>query len=213
MQEMQAHMQGYVGGNLPPPPPIEQVPSPHVENTPPVHVAATENVGEAGMDPELAAPPAPEIDLFAYENLGGFDMKVEENWGGVQMAPNMFAWANANADGFDPEGHGPSNKDIEVVSDIEDEEEPAEVVGSSGGTDSLSTLSSLAYAADQPHMEMSDENSVDLPPPPEVGSGTPAGPVVPPGQVLMTVNQDMLQAAMAQLGTNTAELNIYPYGG
>ena len=91
-------MQGYVGGNLPPPSPIEQVPSPPVENPPPVHVAAAENVGEAGMDPELAAPPAPEIDLFAYENLGGFDMKVEENWGGVQMAPNMFAWANANAD-------------------------------------------------------------------------------------------------------------------
>ena len=49
------------------------------------------------MDPELAAPPAPEIDLYAYENLGGFNMEVEENLGGVQMSPNMFAWANANA--------------------------------------------------------------------------------------------------------------------
>jgi len=95
------------------------------------------------LDPELAAPPAPEIDLFAYENLGGFDMEVEENWGGVQMAPNMFAWANANADGFDPEGHGPPDEDIEVVSDTEEEEEPSKAEGSSG-MDRLSTLSSLA---------------------------------------------------------------------
>ena len=107
-------------------------------------------------------------------------MEVEENWGGVQMAPNMFAWANANADGFDSEGHGPPDEDIEVVSDSEDEEEPAEVEGNSG-TDSLSTLSSLASTAGQPHMEMNDENSVDLRPPPEVGSAAPAGPVVATG--------------------------------
>ena len=54
MQEMQAHMQGYVGGNLPPPPPIEQVPSPPVENPPPVHVAAAENVGEAGIGSRIS---------------------------------------------------------------------------------------------------------------------------------------------------------------
>jgi hypothetical protein len=87
-------------------------------------VAAVENMSEANMDLELAAPPAPEIDFYAHENLDGFDMEVEENLGGVQMAPNMFAWANANADGFDLEGHGPPDEDIEVVSDSEEEEEP-----------------------------------------------------------------------------------------
>ena len=126
-----------------PPPPIEQAPQQPVENPPLVPVAAAENMGEASMDPELAAPPTPEIDLYAYENLGGFNMEVEENLGGVQMSPNMFAWANANADGFDPKGHGPPDEDIEVVSDTEEEEEPSKAEGSSG-MDRLSTLSSLA---------------------------------------------------------------------
>ena len=106
-------------------------------------MAAAENMGEASMDPELGAPLALEIDLYAHENRGSFDMEVEEKLGGVHMAPNMFAWANANADGFDPKGHGPPDEDIEVVSDTEEEEEPSKAEGSSG-MDMLSTLSSLA---------------------------------------------------------------------
>jgi hypothetical protein len=37
--------------------------------------------------------------------------------------------------------------------------------------------------------------------------------MIPPWRTLMTVNQDVLQAAMARLGVNTIELGIYPYGG
>jgi len=205
-------MQGYIVGNPPPPPLVEQAPPPPAENPQPVSVAAVENVGEAGMDLELGAPLALEIDLYAHENLGSFDMEVEEKLGGVQMTPNMFAWANANADGFDPEGYGPPDEDIEVVTDSEEEEEPSEVEESSS-MDSLSTLSSSASVSGQPHIEMVDENSVAQPPPPEVGNAAPAGLVVPPRQVLMMVNQDMLQAAMAWLGINTAKLGIYPCGG
>ncbi|RLN36506.1 proline- glutamic acid- and leucine-rich protein 1-like [Panicum miliaceum] len=90
MQEMQAHMQGYDEGNPPPTPFVEQAPPPPTENPPPVLVVAAENVGEAGMDPELAAPPAPKIDLYAPENLDGFDMEVEENLGGVQFLGLML---------------------------------------------------------------------------------------------------------------------------
>ncbi|KAG2650547.1 hypothetical protein PVAP13_1NG205119, partial [Panicum virgatum] len=164
MEEMQAHMQGQVGGNPPPPPPVEQAP-PLAENPPPT-----------GMDPELDAPLAPEIDLYAHENLGGFDMEAEENLGGVELAPNVFAWANAKADGFDPEGLGPPDEDVEIVSDSEEESEPSEVEGSSG-MDSLSISSFSASAAGQPHMEVVDENSVDQLPPPKVGNAAPAVPV------------------------------------
>ena len=169
-------------------------------------------MGETGIDPELAAPLAPEIDLYAHENLGGFDMEAEENLGGVELAPNVFSWANANADGFDPEGLGPPDEDVEIVSDSEEESEPSEVEGSSG-MDSLSISSFSASAIGQPHMEVVDENSVDQLPPPKVGNAAPAVPVVPPGKILMIVNQHMLQAAMARLGISTAELGIYPYGG
>jgi hypothetical protein len=148
---------------------------------------------------------APEIDLFAHENLDGFDMEVEDNMGGFPLAPNQFAWANANADGFDPEGHGPLNEE-EEDSDEEEEEDPSEVEGNSGIDEApASILSSSIAASQQNFIEEIEDNEVDQPLPP-LG-------IVPPGRTLMTVNQDVLQAAMARLGISTVELGIYPYGG
>jgi hypothetical protein len=197
LQEMQAQVQGHDS------PPVYEAPAA------PVHV---EPENAEAMEPEIAAPAPPEIDLFAHEDLNGFDFEMEDHLGGVQILPNMFAWANANADGFDPDGHGPPpDDDVEIVSNSESEGEPSKVEGSSGIDDvPAPSPSTLSAASQHNYDEMIEENSVDQPPPAEVANNVP---MIPPGRTLMTVNQDVLQAAMARLGVNTIELGIYPYGG
>lgn len=99
MQEMQDQLLPQNWVNILPPPSEEQHPL--------APGAKEENVDIVGGNAGMAQSSAPEIDFHAYENLDGFDMEMEKNLGGVQMEPNQFAWANANADGVDPEGHGP----------------------------------------------------------------------------------------------------------
>ncbi|XP_004974582.1 uncharacterized protein LOC101759931 [Setaria italica] len=193
-------MQGQVPGqnlvNVPPPPPPEepQQPAPN---------EGDQFVDVVGVEADIALPAAPEVDLYAHENLEGFDIEMEDNLGEAQMEDHQFAWANANVDGFDPQGHGPVGQweEAEHDGEGEEEEEELEEIEGSSCVSTSSSSSSSSSSSDQ-GSESGSENSVNQPP-----------PVVPPGQTLMIVDQDILQAVMARMGINAAELGIYPYGG
>src|SRR5688572_20628458 len=116
-----------------------------------------------GVEADIAPPAAPEIDMYAHENLEGFDIDMEDNLGEAPMENHHFAWANANADGLDPQGYGPMQQWGEVEQEGEEEEEdPEEMEGNSGVSTSASYTS---YTSSDPGPESESENSVNQAPP------------------------------------------------
>ncbi|XP_022683412.1 uncharacterized protein LOC101775987 isoform X6 [Setaria italica] len=190
LEEMQAQAPAQNMINVPPPPPPEE---PQPQNP----EEADQLVPVLEMEEDPVPPAEPEIDLYAHENLEGFDVDMEDDQGEVPAGHQQFAWANANADGLDPQGYGPMQQWGEEEQEGEEEEEPEEMEGNSGISTSDTSRTWSDYGP-----ESGSENSVNQAP-----------PVAPPGQTLMTVDQDVLQEAMARLGLNAEELGIFPYDG
>nr|CAB3503749.1 unnamed protein product [Digitaria exilis] len=152
---------------------VEAPPAP-AQDQPPAQEGAGEEVDIVGMDPALAAPPAPEDAQFAdevLEGFEGFEFEVEEHNEALPEDPNAFAWANANVDGFDPEGHGPLEFHPVVVDEDSDEEDPSEIQGESGMTTvTSSSSSSTSSSASSAVRSDGSENSVNQPAPMEGGA-------------------------------------------
>ncbi|XP_004959451.1 proline-, glutamic acid- and leucine-rich protein 1-like [Setaria italica] len=135
LEEMQAQAPAQNIVNVPPPPPPEEPQPPNPEE-------ADQLVPVIEVEEDPVPPADPEIDLYAHENLEGFDVDIEDDQGEVPARNQQFAWANANADGLDPQGYGPIQQWGEEEPEGEEEEEdPEEMEGNSGISTSASDTS------------------------------------------------------------------------